>query len=224
MAIAFVSHPGLGDRKVVNYRGAVTHAKATANHGEIYPHLTRYEVGVQPISMIPEDRSNDQACLIQLLMGIPEFQETDQAVIEMQLAANKSSMSRLEGICYGWLQGAHPHILTTLNGSTCRKKAISDFFEKNGIDIDTIQIQSVAKKHESKIPSYKFVKVFHPQSWQFFQENGIKLDDVCDTLVYAEIAYAHAHPIISSRSKKKPPKAGFNKPILLTSKENIDKR
>jgi hypothetical protein len=208
LAIAFVSPDG----RVINYRGAITHAKATSTHPDISPHLTRYEIGVEPSTVVPPKRLPEHACLVQFLQSIVEFNHTKYSAIEMQLASNTAAMSRYDGIIYGWLIGRFPNMLTTLNGSTCRKRAVEGFFTKAGLDINGVVIPAVIKKNESKINSYKFVKTFHPESWEYFQLMQLKMDDVCDTLVYAAIAFTNANPNIGPRSKKKPPTPGFAMP------------
>jgi hypothetical protein len=120
---------------------------------------------------------------VAILETIPEFGNTVSAVIEMQLAFNRSEMSRLDGIAYGFLCGRYPDMSISLNSATIRKKFIADRLtdEDEGIVIPS-------GYPAAKRPSMVFVCAKLPSFYRHVMRNEDKIDDICDSLVYASIA------------------------------------
>lgn len=118
-----------------------------------------------------------------ILSAIPEFGQTTCTVIEMQLAYNHSVMSRLDGITFGFLKGRFPTMDISLNAPTIRKKFIS---ERVGDESVHIPRGYPATKQQSMF----YVGVKHPSYYAFIQssEEIGKIDDICDSIVYASIA------------------------------------
>lgn len=179
----------------VNRWGRVVHYKQIGDT----PNYKRTEVDQTDIILSPENPENQYDALIKVLEAIPEFKETNEVMIELQLAKNNSNMSRLDGMIYAFLRGRYKDIKVTLNSSTIRKKFINDRFTAEGIDIESVDISKALKpSNQAKIDSLKYVNQFYPEVWDYncISENGnkVKMDDICDTVVYADLAYAKAHP------------------------------
>jgi hypothetical protein len=147
--------------------------------------MCRYEIatGEEP-EMISADRSNDKyLAFASLLDKIREFNYTETLIIEMQLSQNKSNMTRLEGILFGYIVGRYPNIRVCLSGSTIRNKFLRD--KLNGYNVEEIDIPRVA---QTKKASLQYVYLYYADIWEYLIGKD-KIDDICDSVVYADIAY-----------------------------------
>jgi hypothetical protein len=163
-----------GEPTVISYKGTMES-------------IDRFSEGDETQTMtISGKRLSHHDSYITILESIPEFRYTVSTVIEMQLAMNKSDMSRLDGVAYGYLRGRYPTMTVSLNGSTIRKKFITDAI--TGTNVSEIFIPR--SYPDTKHPSFLFIGSKYPGYYRFIRDcPGVdKLDDLCDSVVYASIA------------------------------------
>jgi hypothetical protein len=146
--------------------------------------ISRFEVGVDTTAIIQRGKIVINEAFVNILEAIPEFSQTTSVVIELQLAFNRGVMSRLDGIAYGFLKGRFPSMDVSLNASTIRKRFIEE--ELEGIDTSNYMIPRGYPA--TKIPSILFVAVSYPPHYDYIRSNNDKIDDICDSIVYAGIA------------------------------------
>jgi hypothetical protein len=152
--------------------------------------VSRYETdeqGVEVIRLSKRDAAVSHEAYIKILKAIPEFSNTLSTVIEEQLSFNKSNMSRLDGVTYGFLRGSFPQMGVYLHGSTIRQKFITDALAQQ--DISRVVIPKGYP--ESKELSFYYVGCLFQEHYEYihlFTELRDKLDDICDSVVYAGVA------------------------------------
>jgi len=197
LAISFVEYVPDGKQKklISSYKGNMDQ-------------MHRFAEGMETQSVpIPKTRgSSHHDAYIKIFEMIPEFRDTISTVIEMQLAANKSDMSRLDGIAYGFLRGRFPSMEVHLNASTIRKKFTLEGISQSGVNPDEIIVRRGYP--ESKTLSFQFAGCVYPDHYKLLLESpeADKLDDLCDSLVYASIAlskYTIAEMLASRGTKKR---------------------
>jgi hypothetical protein len=169
MCITFV-----GDDTIVSYHGSFTH-------------LTRYEIDKERTRVIGLSRSGPYHEYTSVLSQISEFRNTSRAIIEKQVARNQAIMHFIEGCTFGYIRSAYPNIDVAINGSTIRRGFLQ---KKIGNRIHECKDPEVLKGKDTKKLSYAYVSLMYPQTWAFFKTLGIKLDDLSDAIVYADIAYS----------------------------------
>ncbi len=187
LSISFVS---LDDkRQVISYKGTM----------EL---MSRYEEGVdtQEFEISGRKLSNHDV-YIAILETLPEFKDTVSTVIEMQLAMNKSDMSRLDGVAYGFLRGRFPSMMVNLNGSTIRTKFIANEIAP----YETRDVLLPRGYPATKTPSFLFVGCIYPSHYAYIRaEPSInKIDDICDSTVYASIAAANWEGTRTTRGRRR---------------------
>lgn len=177
LAISFVELCETGEARprIISYKGTLDT-------------MLRFEEGgeTQVLKLTGKKLSHHDS-YITIFETMPEFEFTTTTVIEMQLAMGRSDMSRLDGVAYGFLRGRYPSMIVTLNGSTIRKKFITDAI--TGLDFSTVSIPRGYP--ETKRLSLLFVGCKFSQYYEFIQSlvsDLDKIDDVCDSVVYASIA------------------------------------
>jgi hypothetical protein len=182
LAISFVEYIPIGTKReplVASYKGTM----------EL---MRRFVEGMEVESLsLAGGRGLNHDSYIEIFEAIPEFANTISTVIEMQVVMNKSDMSRLDGVAYGFLRGRFPSMDVNLNGSTIRKKFTTEGIAQSAVNPDEVIIPRgyPTSKHQS----FLFVGCTFPSHYIFLQslQELDKLDDVCDSLVYASIALSN---------------------------------
>lgn len=175
-AVAFVS---LDQKTALCYKGDLTM-------------LVRYG-GASGYAMAEDSAKTDYERICDILGQIPEFINTAAVVIELQVVMNRQSMSRLDGIVYGFLKGRYPSITVLYNAAGIRAKFISDSLV--GVDTSKIEIPKVAA---TKVESLRYTAAKFPELWNAIKQKP-KLDDFCDAVVYAGVANRY---INSTRTRR----------------------
>lgn len=153
--------------------------------------MLRYETGKEILEISAPENENEifseYKQLITILNLIPEFEKTFRIAIEKQISHHNAEILRMDGIIFGFLSGKFPDINIEYFAPQKRisesEKIILTFPDS---DIFTPPIKSI---REQKIPSLKITSYFFPDFYSFILENidDKKLDDLCDSLVYAII-------------------------------------
>jgi len=187
LAISFV--PTLSGKSIISYKGPIEC-------------LLRFEEDedIKEFRMNGKSASHHE-CYTMLLEVIPEFKDTISTVIELQLAMNKSDMSRLDGVAYGFLKGRYPNMTVNLNASTIRNKFITDSIGS----ADTSEISLPRGYPTSKTQSFLFVGHKFPMHYAYIQQISEidKIDDICDSVVYACLALVKYNVDKSTRSRRR---------------------
>jgi hypothetical protein len=159
--------------RIISYKGSLSK-------------VLRFERDVETTVISQSGKAGPSEDYVGILCAIPEFSQTVQAVIEMQLAFNHSAMSRLDGVAYGFLRGRFPSMVVSLNAATIRKKFIAE--QLGNEDISNYMIPRGYPA--TKVPSIFFVAVRNPPHYEYILSNREidKIDDICDSIVYASIA------------------------------------
>lgn len=178
LAISFVEISlGMEDDeqpRIISYKGTLNN-------------VSRFEEGIEVTTISTAGmKLSPHDAYVFILNKIAEFAHTTYTIIELQLAYNHSVMSRLDGVAFGFLKGKFPTMEVSLNASTIRKKFISDCVSEE-------EAQSVFIPRgypPTKQPSMLYVGAKHPSHYAFIQTMADidKIDDICDSIVYASIA------------------------------------
>lgn len=161
----------LSKEEIVCYRGS--------------PYLMkRYQVGV-PVIDYSTNLKNIYDSLVEILESIKEFSSTISVKIEKQVAFHSSEVLRLDGIVFGFLKSKCPSVEYVSPNK--RMSFMKEIMEKNPGCSET-QVQK-KKYREAKIPGMKITKFFFGEFYDFVEENveDGKLDDICDSLIYAAL-------------------------------------
>lgn len=178
LAISFIEIT-MGDAvpRIISYKGTLND-------------VLRFEMGEETTKLTPAKLSrgklHQHEAYVAILSIIPEFSQTTNTVIEMQLSCSKSLMSRLDGIAFGFLKGSFPSMSVSLHASTIRTKFISDRVSEE----ETNRVKIPRGYRTTKLQSIAFVATKLPAYYNFIEENPEinKIDDICDSIVYAAIA------------------------------------
>ena len=169
VAIAAQATP---DAVVISYKGSLES-------------ISRYETGQEAsVVLTLSKRETSHEAYVKILQAIPEFKDTKSTVIEEQLAMNKGEMARLDGLTYGFLRGSFPTMSVHLHGSGIRRKFIMDSLANK--DVSNVVIPKGYP--DSKELSFYYVGCLYADHYEYIQlfpELKDKMDDICDSLVYA---------------------------------------
>lgn len=148
--------------------------------------MTRYELDkeIQIVKSEAKKSDTDYKAMIMILNKIPEFAYTSSVVIELQMSVNCAKMSRIDGIVFGFLCGKFPSMVVNLSSPVVRKKFITERI--TGTDMSELALKKSIK--ETKILSFQFVYAKFRKYYDYMQSVIGKLDDMCDSVVYASIA------------------------------------
>jgi hypothetical protein len=181
LAISFVG-VGVSEGCVISYKGTLN---------EVRRFEEDQETAVLKFGTKSKRPSTNDICevYVSILESIPELDYTVSTVIEMQLAFNRSEMSRLDGIAYGFLKGRFPGMKISINAATIRRKFISDRVSEDEESVVVVPRGYPATKHQSMV----FVCTKMSSFYRYITQNEDidKIDDICDSLVYASIAADH---------------------------------
>lgn len=147
--------------------------------------ISRYETGeeVSIVLQLSKKESSHEA-YIKILQAIPEFKDTKVTVIEEQLSMNRGEMARLDGVTYGFLRGTFPQMGVFLHGSGIRRKFIMDSLATK--DVSNVVIPRGYP--DSKELSFYYVGCLYADHYEYIQlfpDLKSKMDDICDSVVYA---------------------------------------
>jgi len=182
LAISFVEYvpDSVKERFVVSYKGTL----------EV---MQRFVKGLETETFVVPGgkKMSHHEAYVNIFEMIPQFAQTVSTVIEIQLAAGRSDMSRLDGVAYGFLRGRFPSMDVHLNGSTIRKKFTAERITQSGVNPDEVIVPRGYP--ETKHQSFLFVGCVFPSYYAFLLSlAGLdKLDDLCDSIVYASIAFSN---------------------------------
>lgn len=203
MCVTFVSNHG----KIVIYHGAVTRRTGPKGH-EAKMMVLRYPIVEGSMEECPLIAGTIQAYpngtlvkhmddyhgFLNLLGQMKELERTVSVVIESQVSMNGMLMPRLDGIIFGWMSAKRIH--TEYIGAKGRGGFAAKAMEN--VDLSNMPLPKLkarggkTKDEDVKIPSYQFVCHHHPEFYKTILgfEGGIipKLDDICDSVLYAHIA------------------------------------
>ena len=174
LCISFIS---AGELRVISYKGSLSS-------------VFRYETGQESneiIALSKRDTVHSHEAYVKILKVIPEFRDTTSTVIEEQLSMNKSNMARLDGVTYGFLRGMFPQMGVYLHGSGIRQKFITEALSNE----DVSKVVVPRGYPGSKELSFYYVGCLFQQHYEYihlFVELRDKLDDICDSVVYAGVA------------------------------------
>lgn len=171
LAISFVELRDGDHVRVIAYKGTLRQVLRFEQGQEVS--VINVPTGLQP-----------HIAYLTLLESLPEFCHTVSTVIEMQLASNQSVMSRLDGIAFGFLRGRFPSMSVSLNAPGIRKNFITE-------RIDDGSTVTIPKGYPAtKYPSMVYVGTKYPEFYEYIMTHSqlSKIDDICDSIVYASIA------------------------------------
>lgn len=164
LGICFVS-----PKEIVAYRGSLNH-------------LIRYQIDTPLIDY--KSKSEDMyESLVEILETIYEFKHTIAIKIEKQVPFHNAEVLRIDGIIYGLLKSKCKNVqyVDSKSRMTFMRGICTVFPECEDVNLPGKSYRP------QKIPGMKIVKYFYPDFFAFIElhvEDG-KLDDICDSLVYA---------------------------------------
>ena len=167
--------------KIIGYRGEISSLK-------------RYETGKQTLIIKPQQKNpceislgDDYSDLVNILEQIPEFANTFNVSIEKQVPFHNAEILRIDGIIFGFLSGKYPKANVRYITPQARLSESSAII-KNFPEIEEIKTpKGYTGKKDTKIPGLKIVRFFYPEFYEHIstEMEDDKLDDICDSLVYA---------------------------------------
>lgn len=165
------------DEEIIGYRGSPFLLK-------------RYQVGVEIIDYVAKSTDIYDA-VIEVLDMIFEFENTREVRIEKQLPKHNADMIRIDGIIFGYLKSKCKNV-EYISPNT-RMSFMDSLMGRN--PESQVEGLPVKKYKDSKIPGMKITKYFYPEYFNFIAKHAEegKLDDLCDSLIYAIMETFHVH-------------------------------
>jgi hypothetical protein len=186
LAITFLGMNGPFEGRIVSYIGSVDE-------------MLRLEQGVEPSVIHSEQPKNTPMCekVFELIDNIPEFKAVVHFIIERQPSLASAEGCRLDGQMLGYLRGKG------LNGCYLDSRTRQNFTER-----ECPEVSVEAKKKQFSI---SFVVQKYPTFYAFIKDKRKKIDDVCDSLIYA---YMSSEALSSAKLVNRTPNcvAGLGNP------------
>lgn len=160
--------------EIISYRGSPDHLKRYQMHFPVIDYKTT--------------KTDEMQGLISILRMIREFKKTKNVRIEKQVSFHNSEILRIEGVIFGFLSSICENVEYVSSGR--RMSFMKEVFQKNPLCEQTELLHVKTKKYrEQKIPAMRIVNYFYPDFFAFILETveDDKLDDICDSLIYALI-------------------------------------
>lgn len=178
MALSFITE----DDEVITYKGEVDGKNSF---------LVRYtqdeiptKIEIQKCIDVPRD-------ICQLLAMIPELSCTTRTFIELQVNMHNAGILKLEGVIIGFLIGRYPRMQVDSCSSVKRTSYASKFVAQRGQSEIRIVGSPPKTKHDTMYVVGHLFKPFYEFMLEFVKCDEFcigKMDDVCDTIVYAYMA------------------------------------
>lgn len=174
-------------KEIIGYRGSLFH-------------LIRYQLDT-PLIDYKSKSENMYESLIELLEMIHEFEHTIAIKIEKQVPFHNSEVLRIDGIIYGFLKSVCKSV-----DYVDSKRRMSFMKGICTIDPDCDKTVLPNKTYRpQKIPGMKITKYFYPDFFELLEKNveDGKLDDICDSLIYAIMDTYHSQDMETNLKKLK---------------------
>lgn len=179
LAISFIIDQGDDEKRIVTYKGTTKC-------------LYRYEVGQEPqeFKLVKSIDTYRDTCY--LLSMIDELKYTKRTFIELQVSIHNNAILKMEGIIIGFLMGRFRQMEVITCASQRRTRTADKFIAEHGM----LPIRLVASPPKTKINTMHMVAHLYREHYDFLvsfidkdnQYNLGKMDDACDTILYAYMA------------------------------------
>lgn len=142
--------------------------------------MIRFQEGTEPsvVSFECPKHILKHEKLFLLLENIPELKECIQFIVERQPSIASAEGCRLDGLIMGYLRGKG------MKGKYLDSRTRQTFTET--------QVEETTSTTKKKEYSISFVQQKFPSFFAFIQERRKKVDDMCDSLIYAYISSENA--------------------------------
>lgn len=163
-------------KEIIAYRGSLNH-------------LIRYQLDTDIIDY--KSNSEDMYdSLTDLLDMIHEFQHTTAIKIEKQVPFHNAEVLRIDGIIFGYVKRICKNVQYV---DSKRRMSFMKSICVTDPECENVVLPSKSYRPQ-KIPGMKIVKYFFPEFFEFIAKHvdDGKLDDICDSLIYAIMDTFHA--------------------------------
>lgn len=181
MCLSFITE----DDQVVCYKGK-------NNNKACY--LVRYAYEEEPtvLSVAVTSKSDYYHNICYMLALVPEFKNTIRVFVELQVSMHHACILKIEGAIIGYLLGRYPSVQVESCSSQKRTSFAKKYVEVHGTP--DVRLYGVVRNTKTETmymaaslypEFYSFITQFCDKSLQWYVD---KMDDICDTIVYAHMA------------------------------------
>lgn len=178
MALSFITE----DDEVITYKGVVDGKNSF---------LYRYVDGEVPTKIEIESCVDVPRDICRLLAMVVELPFTTRAFIELQVNMHNAGILKLEGVIIGFLIGRYPRMRVDSCSSVKRTNFAKAFVANKDLAGIRIVGSPPKTKHDTMYTAACLFRSFYEFMLTFVKCDEYcieKMDDVCDTIVYAHMA------------------------------------